>query len=179
MHRTFILSFCREIDKIAQEQSAPGAVSQKTPGTPPGGGPASSKSHIRTPKPPKPPGLKPLRMQQGMKMKGGITSKPKGQMPRYASVKDLAEAIEKGASIEELEKDAFWGSIVRGIAGAGKGLFGLARHHPKATIGLAGGAGAAYGASRIISGAKGAVEAAQERRRKKLPKKRQNIYGGG
>ena len=112
-------------------------------------------------------------------MKGGITSKPKGQMPRYASVENLAETIEKGASTEELEKDAILGSIVKGITGIGKGLFGLARRHPKATLGLAGGAGAAYGTSRIIGGAKGAVEAAQGRRRKQLPKKRQNIYGGG
>lgn len=179
MHRTFILSFCKEIDKISQEQNTPGAVSQKTPGTPPGGGSASSKSHIGTPKPPKPPGLKPLRMQGGMKMKGGITSSPKGQMPRYASVEGLAEAIEKGASIEELEKDAFWGSIARGIAGVGKGLFGLARSHPKATIGLAGGAGAAYGVSKIVGGAKGRMEAIQKQRKKKLPKGRQDIYGGG
>jgi len=96
-----------------------------------------------------------------------------------SALKDLEATSDEGEKVAALirlaglRKEAFLGAALR----AGAGVAGrLAKS--KLLWGGAGLTGAGIGVQKLISGAKGAVQGSQQRRKKKLPTELQGIYQG-
>ena len=108
-------------------------------------------------------------------MKSVISTKPKSQMVRYASVKDVAEVLEKCASLDELdemmEKDAILRGILGGLRHFGGGLMRSKKFWGGALLG-----GAGYGIHKMISGAGQWAKGIKAQRQKQMPKGMPRAY---